>query len=177
MQVEVTCWLLEMNDPRQLRPARPSGTETTVARCEVVLPAFGRFLYETVGRPHHWSTRQAWGDDEWRTQLERPEVELWVAYARGAPAGYFELAASADAVEIDVFGLLPPFIGQGMGGPLLVHAVEQAWQLPGRLGQDPASRVWLDSTSMDHPHALPNYRARGFRVVREERVTKTVPPT
>jgi hypothetical protein len=33
--------------------------------------------------------------------------------------------------------------------------------------------VWLDTTSMDH---LPDDRAGGFRVVREERVVKTEPP-
>jgi hypothetical protein len=59
MQVEVTCQCLEMDDPGQLRPARPFGREATVARCEVVLPAFGRFLDAAVGGPHHWSTRRA----------------------------------------------------------------------------------------------------------------------
>jgi hypothetical protein len=28
--------------------------------------------------------------------------------------------------------------------------------------------VWVQTSSRDHPHALPNYKARGFRVVGTE---------
>jgi hypothetical protein len=35
--------------------------------------------------------------------------------------------------------------------------------------------VWLHTASADHANALPNYRARGFRVVRSEVRRKEVP--
>jgi hypothetical protein len=49
--------------------------------------------------------------------LDRPEVETWVAC--GSPAGYFgaERQDGGD-VEIAYFGLLPQYIGQGIGGHL-----------------------------------------------------------
>jgi len=31
-----------------------------------------------------------------------------------------------------------------------------------------ASRVWVHTCTLDHPGALPNYIARGFRVYKEE---------
>jgi hypothetical protein len=41
----------------------------------------------------------------------------------------------------------------------------------------PSQRVWLHTASADHAHALPNYQARGFRVVRSEVRRKEVPDT
>ena len=53
------------------------------------------------------------------------------------------------------FGLAPGSIGRGMGKHLLSCAVRDAWALG-------PSRVWLHTCTLDHPNALPNYRARGF---------------
>ena len=41
------------------------------------------------------------------------------------------------------------------------RAVEEAWTLG-------AARVWLHTNSRDAPAALPNYLARGFRIVKAE---------
>ena len=95
--------------------------------------------------------------------------------AAGEPAGYFELLQHREAwraeaphelderrrasVEIAYFGLLPGFIGRGLGATLLAAAVRRGWALP-------AARVWLHTSSHDHPHALANYLARGFRIYR-----------
>lgn len=81
-----------------------------------------------------------------------------MAYVSGTPAGYFELETQTDGnIEIAYFGLLPSFIGHGLGGALLTAAVERAWALGAR-------RVWVHTCSLDHPRALPGYQARGFRV-------------
>ena len=123
-------------------------------------PEFARFLYTAVGYRWNWTRRLGWSYAEWAQYLTGPET--WVAYAGGTPAGYFEVgAAAADGVEIVQFGLLPSFVGTGLGGYLLCDAVQRARQLG-------AGRVWLHTCTADHPHALPNYRARGFRAFREE---------
>jgi hypothetical protein len=36
-------------------------------------------------------------------------------------------------------------------------------------GSGLTKRVWVQTSSGDHPHALPNYERRGFRVFRVER--------
>ena len=149
---------LEMTDPSQLVPARARPADFSVIRAEIPSPAFGRFLYTAVGGNWYWVQRLAWSHEQWQRHLERAEIETWVAYVGGTPAGYFELEAQAAGnVEIAYFGLLPRFIGQGLGGPLLTATVERAWAMGAR-------RVWVHTCSLDHPGALPAYQARGFRI-------------
>ncbi len=80
----------------------------------------------------------------------------------GAPAGYFELRREPDsAIEIAYFGLLQEFLGRGLGGHLLTQAVLHAWEAG-------ATRVWVHTSTLDHPAALPNYLKRGFTVYKTE---------
>jgi ribosomal protein S18 acetylase RimI-like enzyme len=106
--------------------------------------------------------RLGWDYTRWLAYLDRPAVETLVLYISGTPAGYIELEGQADNnVEIACFGLLPRFIGQGLGGYLLSAGVEHGWLQAG------ARRVWVHTCSLDGPHALANYRARGFHVYDE----------
>jgi len=125
-------------------------------------------MYRTVGADFHWLDRVAWTDEQWRLEVDRAGVELWTARIGDAIAGYFELHVEVDAVELKYFGLTPQFIGRGLGGPLLSAAVRRAVSL----GQ---GRVTLNTCTLDHPAALPNYLARGFRAIRTERQQRTLP--
>ncbi|MPZ63678.1 MAG: GNAT family N-acetyltransferase [Propionibacteriales bacterium] len=171
---------LEQTDPGELRPARPP-LDVDVVRAEVPSPELSRYLYTSVGGNWYWIDRLGWSIDRWRTHLERPGVETWLAWCRGTPAGYVELEAqSGDAVEIAYFGVLPSFTGRGIGGYLLTVGTARAWDLATRWpDREPTSRVWLHTCTLDGPHALGNYRARGFRVYdvteQEEEVPQTPP--
>jgi GNAT superfamily N-acetyltransferase len=122
-----------------------------------------RALYGAVGRAHHWRDRDAWSDEDLRDFLARPDVAVWILRVGGRDAGYFELRRHDDqSVEIAYFGVAAPFQGRGLGRLLLVRAVEEAWRWN-------ATRVWLHTCTLDHPAALPNYVARGFRPYRSER--------
>ena len=128
-------------------------------------PQLSRHLYGSVGKDYHWTDRIQWTDEQWLERLRLPNVEMWVAYEREAVAGYFELAMDEQcSVEIAYFGLLPQFIGRGIGGYLLTVATRQAWVMG-------ASRVWLHTSYQDHPHSLANYQARGFRVFKQEMIS------
>lgn len=84
----------------------------------------------------------------------------------GESAGYFELQLQEhDSVEIVYFGLVPEFIGKGLGGWLLARAVEEAWAMG-----EGARRVWLHTCTLDSERALPNYKARGFREFKTQRL-------
>lgn len=160
MPERVTTWHLEMTAPGQLRPAR-GGEGLEVRRVELPCPELNRFLYETVGAGWRWVDRLPWNDDRWEAWVDRAELQTWVGYLSGTPVGYFELETrSGGNVELAYFGLLPRFIGRGLGGRLLALAVEKAWETG-------ASRVWVHTCSLDHPAALANYLARGFRVFKE----------
>ena len=66
-------------------------------------------------------------------------------------------------VEIAYFGLLPEFIGRGLGGALLTSAIEEAWRTSSSV-----SRVWVHTCTLDHPGALGNYQARGMVIYKQE---------
>jgi ribosomal protein S18 acetylase RimI-like enzyme len=168
MTVPVTTWFLEMTAAGELRSAvvPPARAGVRIVRAEVPSAEFGRFLYTSVGADCSWIDRLPWPAEQWRTHLARPGCELWAAYEHGTPAGYMELDAQDEgAVEIAYFGLLPDFRGRGIGGHLLSYGTARAWDLAGRWrGRADTRRVRVHTCSLDGPHALGNYRRRGFRV-------------
>jgi GNAT superfamily N-acetyltransferase len=166
--VQVTTWFLQMTDPGRLAPRPDPHPDLEVRRAEVASPELSRFLYTAVGADWYWVDRLPWSWDRWMEWLDRPELETWVAYLHGTPAGYFELEHAGDAVEIASFGLLPAFIGRGIGTRLLDFAIRRAWEL------GPA-RVWVHTCSLDGPAALRTYQGRGLEIY-EERVEDVVLP-
>ncbi|MDT0329737.1 GNAT family N-acetyltransferase [Nocardiopsis lambiniae] len=166
--MSLTTWYLEMTDLGDLRPAREPEGDVRFVRVGIPSPAFSRFLYERVGGDWQWVDRLTWTPDRWRAWVDRPAVETWVLYQDGAPAGYAELEAQDDgAVEILYFGLMPGFLGRGLGGHTLTLALRRAWDLADRLpGREPTRRVRLHTCSLDGEHALANYRARGLEIYR-----------
>jgi ribosomal protein S18 acetylase RimI-like enzyme len=168
MRTEEITYYLDMPDPRSLRPAL-ARTPVEIRQAEVPCPDLNRFLYTAVGGDWYWIDRLPWTYRQWLDYLSRPGHETWVAYVSGTPAGYFELDGEAGGpVELAYFGLLPQFTGRGLGGKLLTAAVERAWAKA-------ATRVWVHTSSLDHPRALANYQARGFRLVRQESTWKDLP--
>src|SRR5438105_7274406 len=154
---------LELCTPAALKAGAPFPPGARVVRRDPSPIADYRRLYRAVGAPWHWRDRLAWDDDTLRAHLASREIAVWKLLVEGESAGFFELRRSGDEeVEIAYFGLLPPFIGRGFGGALLTRAVDEAWKFG-------AQRVWLHTCTLDSPHALPNYRARGFRDYRTER--------
>jgi prephenate dehydrogenase len=159
----IRTYLEQTSRPRPIEEAWPNGG-WQVNRVTSCPPSLFRYLYREVGRRWHWVDRLPWTNQRIREHLATPGVEVWVVSTDGVPAGYFELARNHDGVvEIAYFGLLPEFIGRGAGRSLLNAAINRAWDWRGT-----TIRVWLHTCSLDHPRALPNYLAAGFRVVREE---------
>jgi GNAT superfamily N-acetyltransferase len=156
MLAKVALYHLEMTDASQLTPGRAEAADLEFRRAEIPSPELNRFLYTAVGGDWYWIDRLGWSYQEWLNWVSRPELETWVAYVKGTPAGYFELDGAAGAdVELAQIGLLPDFIGNGYGGRLLTVATERVWAIG-------ASRMWLHTCTLDHPDALKNYLARGF---------------
>lgn len=162
-------YLLAMSDPSEFHPKRPAHPELEVRRVEIPCPEFNWYLDQVVGAAYRWGGRQDWDRRRWKQYVDRPELETWVAYLKGTPVGFYELEKQPDrSVQIERLGLVGTFIGQGIGSHLLTAAVQRAWKMD-------ASRVWLSTCSHDHQHALPNYQARGFKVV-EQTASSPNPP-
>lgn len=158
MGVEVTTYYLEMTDRQQLRPKPTDKPNFVIEAAQIPLPELNRFFYITVGKDWFWTDRLGWTVKQWAAWVERPELKTWLGYLSGTPAGYFELEAQPGGnIEVAYFGLLPRFTGLGLGGAFLTRAIEQAWAWG-------AARVWVHTCTLDHPSALANYQARGFRI-------------
>ncbi len=166
---KVTVHYLEMTDPAELRWKSASRDDLKILQAKIPCPELSRFLYSAVGGDWFWTARLVWNRQQWLAWLDRPEVETWIAYLSGTAAGYFELESQGNGeVELSYFGLIPQFIGAGIGGQLLSFAIERAWKIGSK-------RVWVHTCCLDHPAALANYQARGFRIYKEETYRASVP--
>jgi len=151
------------------------GCGLDVRECVVKQPRLNRFLYEYVGGDWRWVDRLVWTAQRWQEYAAADNLRTFVAYRVGSIAGYYELQLQAGgkgpqtqddafggpSVEIRIFGLTPEFVGQGLGGPLLNSAIENAFAWGAR-------RVWVHTCTNDHPNALNNYQKSGFRVFKVE---------
>ena len=160
--MEVTRTYLEMRSPSDLQPARNDDPLIQIEpqpNCSIEM---FRWLYAEVGKNYHWVDRLPWTDEQITAHLAQPENSIWLMKYDGETAGYFELRKCEDgSTELAYFGLLPQFIGRGLGKHLLTCATEQAWA-------DGAKRVWLHTCTDDDPAALPNYLKRGFKPFKTE---------
>lgn len=150
---------LEMHErPNVPAVPAPAGFRLALMRAENCTVSFYRYLYETVGTPWLWYERRLLDDAGLAALVRRPTTEIFVLYAGGVPAGYFELdAAPARETELCYFGLVPDFIGRGLGPFMLRAAVERAWSRP-------IARLWVHTRTFDHPKALAHYQRAGFVV-------------
>lgn len=162
-QIEVIRTYLEMRDRSELQPARSADPLIRIELQRDCSIELFRRLYADVGKNYHWIDRLPWTDDDIAKHLLQPQISLWLMTYEEKTAGYFELRKCEDgSTEIAYFGLLPEFIGRGLGKHLLTSATEQAWS-------DGANRVWLHTCTLDDPTAMPNYLKRGFRLYKTEK--------
>jgi GNAT superfamily N-acetyltransferase len=161
-EVEVVRTYLELRSLAQLRASEIDDATVEFVRRDNITAAHYRRLYRAVGDRWYWHDRNAWSDDELLAYLASPKIVVWECLVANETAGFFELAKHDDgSVEIAYFGLAGPFIGRGLGKSMLTRAAREAWALA-------PTRVWLHTCTLDSPHALSNYLARGFEETRKE---------
>ena len=159
--LEVTITYLEMTSP----PTQPVGEFPSQAKIRRVINPpvhFYRYLYNTVGERWLWYERRLYADSVLAAEVQHPDVHIYLLSVQGAPAGFAELDyRPADGVELAYFGLIPEFIGLRLGGVFLRWVIAQAWQ------SNP-QRISVNTCTLDHPNALPNYLRMGFNPLRTE---------
>jgi GNAT superfamily N-acetyltransferase len=153
---------LEMRSRDQLRPKRADARFQVREKTERDW-RFNRDLYLRVGERWDWVDKRPWMDEQWK-KYAAAELRTFAGYYDDALVGYYELRRDMEGgIEIAYFGLLPEWIGQGLGGALLTSAIEGAWRM-----EPNTSRVWVHTCNRDHPQALANYQARGMIVYKVE---------
>jgi len=168
MEIEVTTTELEMLSPGEFKPKTAASNDVRVQKVAIPTAVINHFFFVNVGRPWKWYSRLNWKLADWQALVEKETSPTWIGYIQGSPFGYIELDQQAENVEIAFFGLLPQFIGMGLGGFLLSEAVRLAWE------REP-QRVWVHTCTLDHKYALNNYLARGFSICKQETALEQVP--
>ncbi len=156
--LRTTRTFLEMRSPPQPPTPPVPLANLAIVRAERPTISFYRYLYNTVGESWNWTSRRQLDDDALRAVIHDPRVDIYVPYVAGVPAGFVEFVVRREGkceVEIAFLGVIPEFAGRRLGSYLLHWAVSTSWK------QEP-ERVWLDTCTLDHPHALAMYRRAGF---------------
>jgi GNAT superfamily N-acetyltransferase len=159
----ITITYLEMTDtqPRQPLPRAP-GDKIALMRAFQPPVSFYRYLYSAVGEPWLWYERRKMDDEALAAIIQSREVEIYVLYKGGVPAGFVEVdRRSRVDVELSYFGLLPEFVGQGLGPYLLGWGIHAAFSCG-------ADRLRVNTCTLDHPKALATYQRAGFVPVRQQ---------
>ena len=157
---------LEMTARPALRPLPPSPLR--LARWEQCDPDKYRTLFRRVGAPWLWYSRLVMEDAALRRIIHDPQVAVHaVQDAQGIEVGMLELDfREAGQCGLAYVGLVPELTGRGNGRWLMANALALGW----RKGIE---RLWVNTCTLDHPSALPFYRASGFVAVR--RTIETFP--
>ena len=148
---------LEMSARPAIAVPTPSGIRLAIMRASNMPVHYYRYLYEQVGRKHHWMMRRVQTDAEVAAAIHAETSEIHVLYAAGCPAGFveFDLSALPEMVEILYFGLIDDFQGRGLGRFFLSEAIAAAW-LHG------PEKVTIHTNTLDSPRALQLYQKMGF---------------
>jgi GNAT superfamily N-acetyltransferase len=167
-QIETLVTYLEMTEPPGgARLCPPAGIE--VRRAVQPTISFYRYLYDAIGADWTWYERKLLDAARLAAIIHDSKVEVNVLWADGVPAGLAELDfRELPDVELAYFGVLPDFIGQGLGRFLLDWAVHHVWRSRPR-------RFWVHTCDLDHPRALGVYQKAGFRVY-DQQMTLATPP-
>lgn len=168
-RVNVTVVFLRMAHP-PTRPAAtlPPGAKVTRERLDL---ASYRKLYTDIGAPWLWWLRRVMPDALLEKHLAASTTAVYVLRVDGDVAGFFETDAGYwPYVNLNYFGLMPGFIGRGLGKPLLDYAVDTVFS-----GASALRGLSVNTCNADHPRALPNYLAAGFTEIRRAKEEWDIP--
>lgn len=160
MQLLARITHLEMTAPPAHRVPMPFGARLALMRVEQCPLPFYRYLYEQVGKPHHWLLRRNVSDADLAAGIHADDCQIEVLYVDGAPGGFLELDLSRkrEEVEIRYFGLVPEAQGRGLAKFFLSAAIFSAW------AHEP-QKIVIHTNTLDSPRALILYQKLGFRPV------------
>lgn len=158
---KVRFFYLEMfADPKiEVAPPRPGLSITHVPKPPV---HFYRYLYNTIEEGYNWHERKSLTDADLAAVIHDPLVEVYILHADGLPAGFVELdRRNKDEIEVAWVGIMPNFLGQGLGKYMVNWGIRRAWSYKPR-------RLWISTCEDDHPAALHLYKKLGFNVYKVE---------
>lgn len=159
---------LEMSNAPLRNVPVPTRPIIALIRAENIPVDFYRYLYELVGKEHHWEDRRNLNDANLYSIINHENTEISILYADGCPAGFFELNKEdhPSSIEILYFGLGKNYQGLGLGKWFNYAAISAAWL-------HKPEKVKIQTNTLDHPAALQLYQRFGFSPVATEDVEIT----
>lgn len=158
--VAATTYFLEMNTAPRVPVTIQPGVDFYILPKPIEAAKYRRYYYG-VGEAYSWLDRMVLPDASLEILINTDNTTIYVMQVNGVDAGFAEFVITDRFVEIQYFGLMPAFIGKGWGQSFLQWVIARAWSFG-------KTKVQLNTCTLDHPKALPNYQKAGFIVVRQE---------
>ena len=158
-------YFLETTSKEEISPKECGIAGLVIEENDKSDPQFCKFLYQKIGENYSWKDRLAWSLDDWKVYLNQKKLKFFIAKVGEDIAGYYEYLNHEEKKEIEItyFGIFKEYFGKKLGGFLLTHALRMGW------AHNP-KRIWVHTCTLDHPHALRNYLARGMNIYKKEKV-------
>ncbi len=123
-------------------------------------------LYEKVGKNYEWTDQFLKGKEEVESFLGHESVKVFQLYFDMSLAGFFVLDFRINKIcDLSYFGLIPDYIGNGLGSYMLKYAILTAWN-------GDIKKMLVNTNTLDHERALTLYKKYGFQIIRVEKHTR-----
>ncbi|AQT45162.1 hypothetical protein BBC0244_014690 [Bartonella apihabitans] len=107
---------LEMYKRPAMTVPSPLNLQIAIMRAYHMPVHFYRYLYEQIGKAHHWNVRRKMTDAALKDLIQSENTVIHILYVDGCPAGFAEinLKELPKSAEIVYFGLVPDYQGRGL---------------------------------------------------------------
>jgi len=162
IKTQVTWLKMKEKPPQTERKTFGLGFELKIAKLTQPTVEDYRFLYNTIGGPWTWIERRLLTDQKLLKTITHPNVDIYTLSSGNEIAGFSEIKRSKKLhqAEIKYFGLMPSFIGKGLGRYFLMKILDLAWA-------GSTKRVTVNTCDLDHPRAIDLYTSCGFEITKK----------
>ena len=165
MSTKVQRYYLEINSIKNLSGITKSSDYYEVSLIDPPDFQLNKFFYKQIGKKHRWIDRLIWQDNKWIDYVNNINLKTYILKEENDLVGYFELIFddSNKDCEIAYFGILENYIGKKYGAYLLSEAIRNSFI-------NDINRAWVHTCSLDHKNALNNYKSRGMKIFKSEKI-------
>ena len=165
MTQEITRNYLELKSLQELKEVKKPSSYYSLNLIHSTDFQLNKFFYKNIGKKHKWIDRLSWSEEKWINYVSNEKIKTYVLKNKNELVGFFELIFHLEnnETEIAYLGLLEEYQNRNLGSYLLSEAIKKSFV-------NNINRVWLHTCSLDHKYALNNYKSRGMRIFKTEKL-------
>ena len=165
MTQEITRNYLELKSLQELKEVKKPSSYYSLNLIHSTDFQLNKFFYKNIGKKHKWIDRLSWSEEKWISYVSNEKIKTYVLKNKNELVGFFELIFHLEnnETEIAYLGLLEEYQNRNLGSYLLSEAIKKSFV-------NNINRVWLHTCSLDHKYALNNYKSRGMRIFKTEKL-------